>query len=75
MNANKTVRLSEGALRDAGYEWECCDSCHDDDEMGYEMTERESYPPIEGVTYWLTCCCATPTPDEAGWLRAVATLP
>ena len=57
MDEPKSPR-SEADLRRLGLTWNCCDSCHDDDALGYGMTYR-TLP--DGTSF--SACCTTPDDD------------
>ena len=55
----------ESDLRHAGYDWVCCESCHDDMDLGYDATFR-----LGPEDSQMHCCCTTPRiEDDAEWRR------
>ena len=60
--------VSEKTMRDAGYEWDCCGSCHNDDDWGYAMMPRQ----LGSGECEVDCCCTAPklTREEADALLA-----
>lgn len=48
--------VPESAMREIGFEWDCCHSCHDDADHGYAMMPRQLGPdPLE-----VDSCCTAP---------------